>query len=304
MMTMHRVATNAAACLLAVVLAGSALAQPPAGAPPGGPPGAPPGAPTGLPPGGPPPGPPGAIAGNGPPTIPPLAANAPKAPADPRNLEGTWNHDQMLVFRNNVDMYGEPLPYNPRGRRLMDRRVKATYVDQLPVSNASAECLPPGQPWQMDLNFPFQIYQDKDVVSLLFQEYHGAWHIRMNGQHRKDTKREYFGDSIGHWDGDTLVVDTTNYRRSLWLDVDGTPASVNAHLSFRIRKVELGGTKLEVVVTVDDPWYYTKPWSMVRVYAWRPDMANFAEYNCENQVGAKGGVSQYGLVPEAPEETQ
>jgi len=298
-MTMHCLATKAAVCLLAVVLAGSALAQAPAGAPPG----VPPGAPAGLPPGGPPQGPPGAPPG-GPPPPPPLPANAPKAPADPRNLEGTWSHEQMLVFRINTDMYGDPLPYNDRGRRLMDRRVKATYVDQIPVSNASAECLPPGQPWQMDLNFPFQIYQDKDVISLLFQEYHGAWHIRMNGQHRKDGQREYFGDSIAHWDGNTLVVATTNYRRSLWLDVDGTPASVNAGLTFRIRKVDLGGTKLEVVVTVDDPWYYTKPWSIVRLYAWRPDMANFSEYNCENQVGAKGGVSQYGLVPEPPEETQ
>ena len=55
---------------------------------------------------------------------------------------------------------------------------------------------------------------------------------------------------------------------------------------------------------MDDPWYYKKPWSIVRLYAWRPDMANFSEYNCENQVGTKGGVSQYGLVPEPPEETQ
>ncbi|MGU7771576.1 hypothetical protein ACV229_15505 [Burkholderia sp. MR1-5-21] len=297
MKTMRCLATNAAACLLATVLVGSALAQtPPAGAPSGAPaggaPGGPPGAPTGP-------------DGKAPPipAIPPVPANAPKASADSRNFEGTWYHEQMLVWRNTVDMYGSPLPFNDRGKRLMDRRVKATYIDKSPVANASAECLPPGQPWQMDLNFPFQVYQNKDGLSLLFQEYHGAWHIRLNGQHRKDGAREYFGDSVAHWEGDTLVVDTTNYRRSLWMDVDGTPVSVNAHLVFRIRKINYGDPKLEIVVTVDDPTYYSRPWSLVRLFAWRPDMANFSEYNCEYQVGAPGGVSRYGLVPEAPEET-
>jgi hypothetical protein len=132
----------------------------------------------------------------------------------------------------------------------------------------------------------------------VFQEYHGIWPIRMNQLHRSDASRQYMGDSVGHWEGDTLVVNTRDYRRALWLDIDGTPASSHAHLTFRIRRIDYGGPKLEIITTVDDPTMYTAPWSMVRTYAWRPDMIDFVEYNCESQVGTPQGVSRYGLVPE------
>ena len=54
---------------------------------------------------------------------------------------------------------------------------------------------------------------------------------------------------------------------------------------------------LEVQYTLDDPANYTRPWSWLRSYAWRPDMTLFREYNCELQTGAKGGLTP-GLVPE------
>jgi hypothetical protein len=228
----------------------------------------------------------------------PLPANAPQPSPDHRIFEGGWYHDQLLDSRIEFDMYGNPLPFSAEGRRIRDNRVKATYIDRLPYANASAECIPPGQPWQIDLNFPFQILQSKAAVTFLFQEYHGIWTIRMNQPHHKDDSRPYMGDSIGHWEGDTLVVDTAGYRRGLWLDIDGTPASPDAHLTFRIRRIDYAMSKLEIVTTVDDPKFYTAPWSVVRTYAWRPDMIDFVEYNCEFQVGTPAGVSRYGLVPE------
>ena len=233
--------------------------------------------------------------------LPPLPQTAPKPPSDPHNLEGTWFHDQLLETRIEHDMYGNPLPFNAKGQRILDDRVKATYVNQLPYANASAECIPPGQPWQIDLNFPFQIFQSKNDVTFVFQEYHGIWTIRMNQPHRSAGPSEYMGDSVGHWEGDTLVVDTLGYKRSLWVDVDGTPVSSKANLVFRIRRIDYGTPKLEIITTVDDPELYTAPWSMVRTYRWRPDMTDFVEYNCEHQVGTAAGVSRYGLTPEPPE---
>ncbi|MDB6014892.1 MAG: hypothetical protein JWL65_7142 [Gammaproteobacteria bacterium] len=251
--------------------------------------------------------------GQGPPTeeqayalvanaTPPLPPNAPQPAADPHDLQGTWFHDQPLIFRITKDEYGKKLPYSPKGQRILDRRVKATYQDGTPYANASAACLPPGQQWQLDLNMPFQLYQRRNEIDFLFEEYHGAWKIRMNQPHRTSGPREYMGDSVGHWDGSTLVVDTTGYKLPLWLDVDGTPASRNAHIVHRIRKIEYGVPKLEITTTIDDPEMYTAPWSNVRTFAWRPDMARFHEYNCEHQVGAPGGVSRYGLTTEPPEE--
>jgi hypothetical protein len=228
----------------------------------------------------------------------PLPADAPQPDSNPRSFSGSWFHDQVADSRVELDMYGNPLPFGEKGRRIRDSRVKATYVDHVPYANASAECLPPGQPWQIDLNFPFQIFQSKDVLTFVFQEYHGIWTIRMNQPHRRTGPDQYMGDSVGHWEGNTLVVDTIGYKRALWLDIDGTPASRNAHLTFRIRRINYGMPELEVVTMVNDPQMYTAPWSMVRTYAWRPDMTEFVEYNCEYQLGTSAGISRYGLVPE------
>jgi len=236
--------------------------------------------------------------------MPPLPPEAPRPSSDPHDLEGTWFHGQLLDTRFQLDMYGNPLPFGAKGRSVRESRIKATYVLQLPYANASAECIPPGQTWQMDLNFPFQIFQSKGAVTFVFQEYHGIWTVRLNQTHPRTDAREYMGDSVGHWEGDTLVVDTVGYKRPLWLDVDGTPASRNAHMTFRIRKIDYDTPKLEIVTTVDDPQMYTAPWSMVRTYAWRPDMTDFVEYNCEYQVGTAAGVSRYGLTPEPLENAQ
>jgi len=65
--------------------------------------------------------------------------------------------------------------------------------------------------------------------------------------------------SKGHWHGDTLVVETSGYKDGLWLDVNGTPTSKHAKLWQRIRKVKTDHWFLEIVYTLDDPTYYTRP---------------------------------------------
>ena len=184
------------------------------------------------------------------------------------------------------------------GRALL----KATYIDQSPNSNASAECRPPGLPWQLDLNFPFQIFQSRNVVVFAFEEYHGLFNVRIDPRPRASAERAYMGDSVGRWDGDTLVIETRNFKRALWLDVDGAPLSRNGRLVHRIRKIDYDTAKLEIITTVYDAEMYTAPWSVVRTFAWRPDKMIFGEYNCEYQVGAPGGITRYGLVPEPTEE--
>ena len=261
------------------------------------------GPPNGPPPGGPPPGAfgagpplpgPGGEPPPGPPKPPPLAANAPQPPPDPRNFDGAWYHEGMLEFQIRMDMYGNKVPFNPAGQKVSDRRAKS-LKDGTPFINASSRCIPVGQPWQMDLNFPFYIFQSKDRFDILFEEYHGLVQIVMDPA--KAPPPGYMGRSIGHWDGDTLVVETTGLKDAIWLDVNGTPASKDARLTQRIRKVKTDHWFLEVVFTLDDPTYYTHPWTWVRDYSWRPDMALFHEYNCELQTGAKNGLDS-SLVPE------
>jgi hypothetical protein len=107
------------------------------------------------------------------------------------------------------------------------------------------------------------------------------------------------GYSTGHWDGNTLVVETTNMKQGLYLDVDGTPLSANGKLITRIRKIDDGQRRpfLEMETTIVDPTYYDEPWSVVRRFGWNPS-SSFREYNCEEQIGDPAGGVNAGLVPE------
>ena len=315
-----RGATVALAALVLVIAPtlaqaqGLAQAGPPPGAPAGPPPGGglalPPGA-SGPPPGAPPPGPtltpaqkivadlpppqPGVL-----PPRPPLPADAAMPSADPQDLQGTWINNLPLKFRSQTDMYGAPAPYTMEGAKVISRRVKS-LKDGKPFINASAICRPPGPQWQRDLNFPFLITQTKDRIEFLFEEYHGRWTISLDPRGTDlPTQKQYMGRSIGHWDGGTLVVESSDFKQAIWLDVDGTPLSAKGKLIQRIRKVAVGGQVpfLEVVTTIVDPTYYTGPWSIVRTFGWMPHQAVFAEYNCEEQVGDPNVSVDGGLVPE------
>lgn len=303
------------ATVMAMLLSASpALAQippgPPGGPPPGGQLQLPPGASGGPPPGAPPPvertaaqklvaalPPPGP---GGLPPRPPLPADAVMPSADPRDLQGTWANNISLQFRAQNDMYGEPAPYTMEGAKVISRRVNS-LKDGKPFINASAICRPPGPQWQNDLNFPFLITQNNGYISFVYEEYHGRWNISLDQQVAPlPTQKQYMGSSVGHWDGSTLVVETSNFKQAIWMDVDGTPLSANGKLVQRIRKVSDGGHVpfLEIVTTIIDPIYYTKPWSIVRTFGWIPHQAVFAEYNCEEQVGDPSVSADAGLVPE------
>ncbi|EIZ79117.1 hypothetical protein WSK_2304 [Novosphingobium sp. Rr 2-17] len=226
----------------------------------------------------------------GPGVVQPLAPytpETPRPPQDPRNLRGTWVHNQPLEMRVQKDMYGTVLPYTMEGAKVLVRRVKALEMGK-PFLNASARCRPPGSQWQRDLGMPFQVFQTDKVIDFVFEEYHGRWTIVLDpAAASKQSTTPYMGRSTGRWDGTTLVVETEGFRDPIYFDVNGTPLSTSAKLVDRIRKVDNGKNKpyLEIVTTVDDPMYYTAPWTIVRTYSWQPDFAVFKEYNCEEQLG-------------------
>jgi hypothetical protein len=232
--------------------------------------------------------------------VPPLAAGAPMPTADPHDLQGTWYHNQTLQFRMQRDMYGVLVPYNMQGAKVLARRV-TSLKNGAPYINASAICRPPGPQWQHDLNMPFQIFQSKDWIEFVFEEYHGRWHVILDpAKAPPPAQKEYMGYSVGHWDGGTLVVESSDFKQTLWLDVDGTPLSVNGKLIQRIRKVDNGDHApfLEIISTIVDPAYYTRPWSVVRTFGWHPGLTVFDEYNCEEQIGDPTVRADAGLVPE------
>lgn len=229
--------------------------------------------------------------------ITPLTADAPMPSDDPRDFSGVWIHADDLIFRNTRDMYGLSVPFNETGAKVLARRVNAPS----PYLNASALCRPPGQFWQLDLNFPFQIFQSKNWMEWVFEEYHGAWNIILDPSAAPAPKEKaYMGRSEGHWEGDTLVVETKDFRHDLWLDVAGVPVSASAKLTYRIRKVNPGDYNpyLQLLVTIDDPVHYTRPWTLARRYHWRPNRVVMKEYDCEEQIGDPTVAADAGLLPE------
>lgn len=231
--------------------------------------------------------------------FPPPLANLPSPSADARNFEGNWASDASVFqeFEIRSDLYGNKIPFNQSGRKVMDRRLAATDAGT-PFLNASARCRPPGPPWQRIIS-QFRVFQSHRRVDFFFSVYHGRWSVFLDPAAAPPAAKEYMGRSMAHWDGDTLVVETSDFKDGLWLDLHGTPVSANAKLIQRIRKVREDRWFLEIVTTVDDPKYYRRPWSWVRTYSWRPDLSLLQEFNCEDQAGDKNNTATMGgLIPE------
>jgi hypothetical protein len=223
---------------------------------------------------------------------PKLSDKAPQPAADPRNFEGVWYHADPLQGNILRDIYGARLTYTEEAKKILNHRREMDKAGT-PLTNASSKCYP-APTWSFEINAPFQIVQTNDLIYFVFQEFHALWQIHMNQRDRPAGERNFGGYAVGHWDGNTLVVDSDNFREPMWLDTAGTPASKDVRLSYRIRKLE-DGKGLEVLTTVHDPQMYARPWSFVRSFAWAPNAWMLGEYDCEQQVGESGGATHYGL---------
>ena len=84
---------------------------------------------------------------------------------------------------------------------------------------------------------------------------------------------------MGHWEGDTLVVDTVGVDDRTWIDEQGIIHGPDMHVTERIRKIDNNQT-IEDLITVTDPKYFTRPWTYRNTYKWRPDV-RLTEYFCE-----------------------
>jgi hypothetical protein len=103
------------------------------------------------------------------------------------------------------------------------------------------------------------------VIVILYEANGGIRQIFTDGRPlpNNDPQPWWYGYSIGKWEGDTLVVETTGFRDGGWLDVNGAPLTDAAKMIERIRRPNYGS--LEIDVTVDDPKAYTKPWTAVTI---------------------------------------
>jgi len=151
------------------------------------------------------------------------------------------------------------------------------------LSDPIFNCFPPGVPRIYLLNFPVQIVQTPGQVIMLFEFDHFVRRIYTDGRpHDKDAGPLWMGDSIGKWEGDTLVADTLSFNDKTTLDREGYPHSDAMHLVERIRRVAHDSIVIDFIV--DDPKAYTKPWSAKLIFQLKPDW-KIMEHVCEDNAG-------------------
>jgi hypothetical protein len=156
------------------------------------------------------------------------------------------------------------LPYTPWAKQIRDERHAADNKN-----NPDANCLPMGFLQFHQQPQPRKIVQTPGLIVIEYEANYGLRHIYTDGRPlptQGDPQPWWYGYSVGHWDGDTLVVETNNLRGAEdgphdgWLDVNGSPYSEEAVFTERFRRLTVG--HLQIDITLNDPKAYTKPWTV------------------------------------------
>ena len=199
------------------------------------------------------------------------------------NWNGLWVHDGGLMFDPTVDKYGKPEapPLTPQYQKMFqDNLALRAKGDQ--VLDPTSKCLPPGMPRMMIMVFPMEIFQTPGQVTIFGEWASQVRRIYTDGrQHPKDLEPTFNGHSIGHWEGDTLVVDTVGIREDTSIDSSPLQHTGQIHIAERIHLVS--PTVLEDQITLTDPGVFATPWTSARRYH-RDPAATIMDYACEGRI--------------------
>jgi hypothetical protein len=151
------------------------------------------------------------------------------------------------------------------------------------IDDPTGHCLPAGIPRSVMLGlFPQQFVQTPQQLVILYEYQHTFRVIPFDAEHPDDMLPSYMGDSVAHWDGDTLVIDVKGFNDKTWLAGTGTFHSDALHIVERYTRVSKDRINYEV--TMEDPNVLTKPWSLQSSLMLR-EGTRLQEYICsENNI--------------------
>jgi len=151
------------------------------------------------------------------------------------------------------------------------------------IDDPTSQCLPAGLPRTVMLGlFPQQIVQTPTQIIMLYEYMNVFRVIPLNAKHPDDIIPSYTGNSVGRWDGDTLVVDVTGFNDKTWLAGTGTFHTDALHVTERFTRVDKDQINYEV--TMEDPNVLTKPWTLRSTLMLR-EGTRLEEYVCaENNI--------------------
>jgi hypothetical protein len=194
---------------------------------------------------------------DGKPDLSGLWENAPLAPGSPAAPASTADQPPLATFFDVGAGFKDGLPLRPWAAELLKQRRENNSKD-----NPDAHCLPMGLLQFHEHPQPRKIVQTPQLVVIIYEANYGLRQIFLDGRPspNNDPQPWWYGYSIGRWDGDTLVVETTGLRDGGWLDIAGSPLTDQAKITERFRRLNFG--TLQIDVTIDDPKAYTKPFTV------------------------------------------
>jgi hypothetical protein len=203
-----------------------------------------------------------------------LNAPLPRTADGKPDLSGIWQASRG-AFNFAVGLKrGETVPFNAEGKKLFDQRQANNSKDE-----PSARCLPSHVALRNQLNTPFKFVQTPGVTIQLYESRTTFRQIFTDGRPLPDIDWPTWGGfSVGRWDGDTFVIETTGFNGKTWLDQAGHPATNAMRLTERFTRKDFGHMELETII--DDPNVYTQPWSTVAQFTFKAD-TELLEFICE-----------------------
>jgi hypothetical protein len=201
------------------------------------------------------------------------------------DLSGVWQGGGPVGDIAQGMPKGAVIPMTPAGEKLFKSRQSK--------DDPEANCLPTGVP--RIAPYPWRMVQTPTHVFILFEgNIHSYRQIFVDGRkHPDDPDPTWYGHSIGHYEGDSLVVDTIGYNDKFWFDFEGHPHTEQLHTVERYKRTDLG--TLVVETDIIDPGAYTKPFTISFTFGLRPK-EELMEYICqENQVDAQHLVGFTGV---------
>ncbi|HKE85690.1 MAG TPA: hypothetical protein VKB50_18140 [Vicinamibacterales bacterium] len=204
---------------------------------------------------------------------PDLSAPVPRTPEGKPDLSGLWQPAAMLIGDLAANLPRGSVPFQPWAEKLYNERRANNNRD-----DPTANCIVGGVPRSDAVPYPFKVLHMGDLVVILYEAVHSYRQIFADGRSLPtDPNPTWFGYSVGRWDKDTFVVETAGFNDKGWLDNFGKPATERLRVTERFVRKDFG--HMDVLITIDDPGAYTKPWDVTLPLVLRPD-TELLEYIC------------------------
>ena len=200
----------------------------------------------------------------------------PRRTADGKiDLSGVWTPTSVKYLLNlAADLKPGELPLQPSAAKVYEERIETNGKD-----HPGVRCLPSGIPEKLSVPDGVKIVQTPDVTLFLWDSRTIFRQVFTDGRSfPKDPQPTWMGYSIGHWEGETFVVETIGQNGKTWLDMRGLPGTESLRVVERYTRPTIG--RINIDVTIDDPKAYTRSWDVHLTWELMPDL-ELIESVCE-----------------------